>query len=74
MWPNGRWLAYASDESSQFEVYVQTFPTAGGKSPISTHGGTLPVWSKDGKELFFIGADRKMTAVEVKGAALYASR
>ncbi len=68
--PNGRWLAYASDESGQFEVYVQTFPTAGDKSQVSTHGGTLPVWSRDGKELFFIGADRKMTAVEVKGAAM----
>lgn len=48
------------------EVYVQTFPTPGCKWQVSTNGGSLPVWSHDGKELFFIGADRKMMAVDVK--------
>jgi serine/threonine protein kinase len=64
--PNGQWLAYSSDETKRFEVYVQTFPNPGGKWQVSTGGGTLPVWGRDGKELFFIGGDRKMRAVELK--------
>src|SRR4029077_11274451 len=67
--PNSRLLAYASDESKQFEIYVQTFPKPGDKKQVSVNGGTRPVWSRDGTELFFIGADGEMTAVEVKGAA-----
>lgn len=65
--PNGQWLAYASDESKRFEVYVQTFPEHGGKWQISTDGGDYPVWSRDGHELYFIGADRKLRVVEIKG-------
>jgi eukaryotic-like serine/threonine-protein kinase len=64
--PNGRWLAYTSDESKRSEIYVQTFPAPGGKSQISTNGGAIPVWSRDGKELFYIGGDGEMMAVEVK--------
>jgi len=67
--PNGQWLAYASDETKRNEVYVQTFPNPGGKWQVSTSGGSLPVWSRDGKELFFIGGDRKMMAVELKSGA-----
>jgi len=65
--PDGRFLAYVSDESKRNEVYVQTFPEHGGKWQISTGGGDHPVWSRDGRELYFISADRKMMAVEVKG-------
>jgi Tol biopolymer transport system component len=65
--PNGRWLAYTSDEGKRYEIYVQTFPSPGGKWLVSTSGGAHPVWSKDGKELFYIGADHKMMATEVKG-------
>jgi hypothetical protein len=64
--PDGRWLAYASDETSRNEVYVQTFPEHGGKWQVSANGGDRPVWSRDGKELFFIDADRKLMAVPVK--------
>ena len=64
--PGGQWLAYASDESKRAEVYVQTFPTPGGKWQVSTTGGDRPIWSRDGKELFFIGADQKLMSVEVK--------
>jgi len=64
--PDGKWLAYASDETKRYEIYVQTFPTPGGKFQISTNGGEIPVWSRDGKELFFIGRDRKLMAVEMK--------
>jgi hypothetical protein len=56
-----------SDESKRPEVYVQTFPEHGGKWQISTSGGAGPVWSRDGSELYFIGTDRKLMAVEVKG-------
>jgi len=55
--PNGRWLAYQSDETSRPEIYVQTFPTPGSKLQVSIDSGWSPVWSRDGKELFFIGAD-----------------
>jgi serine/threonine protein kinase/Tol biopolymer transport system component len=67
--PDGRWLAYSSDETKRFEVYVQTFPTPGGQQQISINGGTRPVWSRDGKELFFIGLDDKMMAVAIKSGA-----
>jgi Tol biopolymer transport system component len=64
--PNGKWLAYQSDEAKRAEIYVQTFPNPGGKSQVSTNGGTRPVWSRDGKELFFIDSARKMMVVEIK--------
>ncbi len=69
--PNGRWLAYVSDETTRNEVYIQTFPNPGGKWQVSTNGGSLPVWSRNGKELFFIGADRKMMAVDIKGGSKF---
>jgi serine/threonine protein kinase len=69
--PNGQWLAYASDETKRLEVYVQTFPTPGGKWQVSTNGGDRPVWSRDGKELYFIGADGKMMAVQIKGGTKF---
>jgi Tol biopolymer transport system component len=68
--PNGQWLAYVSDESKRYEIYVQTFPEHEGKWQVSTNGvSNFPflVWSRDGRELYFIGADRKRMAVEVKG-------
>jgi Tol biopolymer transport system component len=64
--PNGQWLAYQSDESKRNEIYVTTFPQPGGKWQISTNGGSFPVWGRDGKELFYVSADGKMMAVEVK--------
>ena len=51
--PDGRWIAYYSDESGQREVYVQPFPDLDGKYPISTAGGTSPVWGPEGRELFY---------------------
>ena len=50
--PDGRFVAYASNESGQYEVYVRRFPDGGGKIKVSQHGGGQPRWSKDGKELF----------------------
>jgi eukaryotic-like serine/threonine-protein kinase len=66
--PDAQWVAYTSDESKRTEIYVQTFPEQGGKWQISTSGGDFPVWSRDGRELYFIGVDRKLMAVDVKGS------
>jgi len=65
--PNGQWLAYTSNESKRNEVYVQSFPTPGGKWQISTNGGERSIWSRDGKELYFVSVDQKMMAVEISG-------
>jgi serine/threonine-protein kinase len=62
--PDGRWLAYTSDESGRNEIYVQPYPGPGGKSQISTDGGTEPVWNPNGQELFYRSGD-KMMAVEI---------
>ena len=51
--PDGRWIAYASDESGRAEVYVQPFPNLGLRHQISTNGGTAPAWSHNGRELFY---------------------
>jgi eukaryotic-like serine/threonine-protein kinase len=66
--PDERWLAYVSNETKRNEVYVQSFPVLGRKVQFSANGGSYPVWSRDGKELFFIAADNKMMAVEVKAS------
>ena len=63
--PDGRFVAYVSDESGRAEVYVQNFPASGGKWQISTGGGDQPQWRRDGRELFYISPDRKLMAVPV---------
>jgi Tol biopolymer transport system component len=67
--PDGHWVAYASDESGRFEVYVQSFPELTRAIRISVNGGNQPEWRKDGKELYFIASDRKLMAVAVNGSA-----
>jgi serine/threonine protein kinase/Tol biopolymer transport system component len=64
--PDGRWVAYCSDESGTLQVYVQTFPTLGGKQMISSAGGYFLAWRRDGKELFYGSLDRKMMAVDIE--------
>jgi len=71
--PDGKWLAYSSDESSRVEVYVTTFPNPGGKWQVYTDGGDVPAWGRDGKNLFFLGPDRKMMAVDVKAGERFES-
>jgi serine/threonine protein kinase len=66
--PDGKWLAYGSNESKRNEVYVVSFPTPDAKFQISTDGGHIPVWSRDGRELYFISADNKMMAVKINTA------
>ncbi len=63
--PNGRWVAYISNETGQFEVYIQTFPVAGGKVAVSVGGGSQPQWRADGQELYYYAPSRKLMAVEV---------
>jgi dipeptidyl aminopeptidase/acylaminoacyl peptidase len=63
--PDGRWVAYQSNESGEFQIVVQPFPQPGGKWQISMTGGTQPRWRSDGKELYFIAADGKLMAASV---------
>jgi hypothetical protein len=57
--PDGRWLAYRSNESGRYEIYVQSFPTPTGKWQISTDGGIQPRWRGDGTELYYISPSRR---------------
>jgi serine/threonine protein kinase len=66
--PDGKWMAYQSDESGQYQVYVQPIPATGAKHQISVMGGTRPRWRRDGKQIFYISTDRKMMAADVKSA------
>ena len=52
-----RWVAYLSDESGRNEIYVQSYPSGANRIPVSTGGGNLPRWSRDGKELFYVTGD-----------------
>ena len=54
--PNGRWVAYQSNESRQVEIYVRPFPGPGSQWQVSTAGGSQPRWRPDGKELFYVAA------------------
>jgi hypothetical protein len=63
--PDGRWLAYESNESGRFEVFVQLFPEAGGKRQLSSAGGTQPRLRCDGKELYYVAPDARLMAVPV---------
>jgi Tol biopolymer transport system component len=64
--PDGRWVAYDSDESGRREVYVATFPQLSGRWQVSASGGKEPQWRRDGKELFFINNNNDLMAAEVK--------
>ncbi len=64
--PDGRWVAYCSNESGRREVVVAPFPGPGGRWQVSTAGGSEPRWRRDGRELFYLAPDGKLMAVEVK--------
>ena len=61
--PDGKWVAYESNESGRFEIYVRPFPGPGGQWQISTAGGEYPRWRADGKELYFVAPDNTLMAV-----------
>lgn len=65
--PDGKWVAYSSNESGRWEIYVTSYPDAKGKWQVSNQGGTQPRWRGDGKELFFLAPDAMMMAVPVGG-------
>jgi len=71
--PDGKWVAYASNESGDWEIYVTTFPAAAGKWQISRGGGTEPRWRGDGKEIFYLGPTEKLMAVPVETARTFSS-
>jgi eukaryotic-like serine/threonine-protein kinase len=64
--PDGKWIAYQSNESGRVEVYVQSFPDPGRKIPVSSNGGAQARWRPDGKELFYIGLDGLLMSASMK--------
>jgi serine/threonine-protein kinase len=65
--PDGRWMAYQSNESGQDQIYVRPFPNVnGGRWQVSTSGGTRPVWGRNGRELFYLGTANTLTVVPVQ--------
>jgi Tol biopolymer transport system component len=64
--PDAHWVAYASNESGKWEIYVSAFPDPGGNWKVSSAGGSEPRWRRDGKELFYLAPDGKLMAVAVK--------
>lgn len=67
--PDGRHVAYASDETGAWEVYVATFPNAAERWRVSAQGGHQPRWNPRGSELFYVAPDRRMMSVRVKSDA-----
>jgi Tol biopolymer transport system component len=67
--PDGRYVAFTSNESGRDEVYVQTFPQPGGKWQVSNGGGNDPSWRGDGKELYYRSPDQRLMAVEIRAGA-----
>ncbi len=63
--PDGRWVAYQSNESKPAQIYIQPFSEPGGPRQVTTAGGTQPRWSPDGKELFYVGLDGSLMAVPI---------
>jgi dipeptidyl aminopeptidase/acylaminoacyl peptidase len=64
--PDGRWVAYQSDESGRSEVYVRAFPDSGGKWQISNGGGTMPHWAANGREIVYHDNEDGIAAAEVR--------
>jgi Tol biopolymer transport system component len=64
--PDGHWIAYQSNESGRFEIYVQSFPGGSSKTQITNQGGTQARWRRDGKELFYIAPDGQLVAVPIR--------
>ena len=72
--PDGRWVAYESNESGRSEIYVQSFPDLARKTRISTGGGTTPVWRGDGHELFFRSPDDQLMAARIAPSGTRSTR
>jgi Tol biopolymer transport system component len=72
--PDGKWVVYSSNESGNWEVYVSPFPNASSKWQVSRGGGEEPRWRSDGKELFYLSAEKKLMAVEVNTSSSFEVR
>ncbi|RPI21018.1 MAG: serine/threonine-protein kinase, partial [Acidobacteria bacterium] len=72
--PDGRWVAYCSNESRRFEVFVQSWPGPGPKIQVSSEGGTDPIWRRDGKELFYRSGDKMMVVAATTQPTFKASK
>jgi Tol biopolymer transport system component len=68
--PDGKWLAYQSEETGRSDVYVRPYPGPGGRVPVSAQGGSEPAWSHDGRELYYRAGDSMMVATIATGAGL----
>jgi Tol biopolymer transport system component len=64
--PDGRWIAYASNETGRWEVFVEPFPVTGTRWQVSTDGGSQPIWRENGDELYFLAPDSKLMSVPVR--------
>lgn len=64
--PDGRWIAYQSDDTGRFEIYLQGFPEPGARSLVSRDGGAQVRWRRDGQELFYVGLDGRLMAVPIR--------
>jgi hypothetical protein len=71
--PDGKWVAYASDESGTWEVYVTSFPDAAGKWQVSRGGGSEPRWRGDGKEMYYLAPSGMLMAVPVNAQGTFAT-
>jgi hypothetical protein len=69
--PDGKWLAYTSNESGSWDVYVQPYPSLDHKWRISPDGGSRPQWRRDSRELFYVGPDQQLMAVPVTADASF---
>jgi len=67
--PDGKWIAYVSDESGQLEIYVRSFPASGGRWQISNNGGVAPMWSRTSRELFYQNLDNRIMVAGYVAAA-----
>jgi len=66
---DGQWIAYASDDTGRFEIYLQPFPALSGRWPVTSNGGTRPHWRADGRELYYLGLDNQIYAVPITPGA-----
>ena len=69
--PDGRWVAFNSDDSGEHQVYVTKFPTSGERWQVSADSGVQPIWRRDGRELYYLGLDGTMFAVDVRGTETF---
>jgi eukaryotic-like serine/threonine-protein kinase len=67
--PDGRWIAYVTDQSGRNEVWIATFPSGEARRQVSPAGGTAPQWGKGGKELFYLSFDRHVMMASIAGGA-----